>query len=147
MFKSPRTVLIGVILIVIIGLFIYKVFVKEGALTIKERDYNAIEAVKSENNSKGSSLPLPKLTQRQMDKIALLQEQGLISFDLSSHKVYIKPAFWAPMDPKLKEDMTVAFAVYCAIKNHKDVIDIEVFDKQSNQKIAEYNQLFGYKLL
>ena len=146
MFQGVKKLLIGILVFIIIGLFIFKAFTWKNNVVVREMDKKETEAVKSENNSKGSILPLPELNQRQMDKMALLERQGYITFEFSSHKVYLKPTFWAQMDSKLKNDMTVSFAIYCAIKNHKDVMDIEVYDKQTGQKIAEYNQLFGYKV-
>ena len=135
----------GILLAAILGLFIYKMVNQEGSVRMDKGGLSAI--VKGDERTKFSALPAPKLSERQIGKIALLENHGFISFEMSAHKVYIKPAFWAQMDSKLKADMTVSFAIYCAIKNSSEVIQIDVFDKLSGRKIAAYNQLVGYKAL
>lgn len=146
--QKLQALILKIVLFLIAGFFVYQIFIKDSDSSIKEAELKAkTEDAMSYENKKASSTPSVKLTQSQIDGMVSLEEKGFIVFEISLNRVYIKPALWTEMDYKLKEDMTVSFAIYCAMKKGSDTIYIDVYDKQSGKKIAKYSQLWGYEVL
>ncbi len=143
--QSRITLIFGVL---VLGFFVYKIFIEDSELSIKEAEKTRTESIKTERESKASKVSTSlTLNQSQIDYMEKMIKQGYIAYELSSHEVYISPVLWAGMDYKLKQDVTVSCAEYCAMKNGNNLVYIAVFDKQSGKKIAKYSQSWGYEVL
>jgi len=141
--KKPTEIILKIVFFLIIGFFVYQLFIEKESMDSR---IAKIE-VANGDNKKDSSNPIVELKKKAMDNIASMEAKGYIAFEIESNKVYVKPSIWEVMDYKMKENMTAAFAMYCAMKKGNSLVRIDVYDKQSGKKIAEYSGLWGCKVL
>ena len=144
-----QTLILKIVFGLIVVFFVYQVFIKDERMDTRMAKLEEAQKIEVANgeNKKATPSKIETLSQSQIDKMTELIDQGMIAFEIELNKVYIKPALWLAMDYKLKEDMTAAMAMYCAMKKGNDLIFVDVYDKQSGKKIAKYSQLWGYEVL
>ena len=69
--------------------------------------------------------------------MGLLKQKIIVIEDQRS--VYIEPILWQNMDTDLREDFAATIAIYCGNKAKDISYCINIFDKDSRKKLAEYD--------
>lgn len=89
------------------------------------------------------SIDFPKLESSMNGLI----ESGLIKkVDCPKYSVYVSFPLWASINAEQKEIMAKGSANYCAHLNNDNFPSIEVLDWQSGEKLAKYDQGWGFRV-
>ena len=146
--QKSQALIIKIVLGFIVVFFVYQIFIKEESMDSRQAKLQEAQKIEIANgDNKKPTKPSIEMSQSQIESMESLIKKGLVAFEMSTNKVYVNPALWAEFDYKLKENMTAAFATYCAYKNGDNSILITVYDKQSGKKIAKIGVWSGYELL
>lgn len=100
--------------------------------------------VNNRSNKNSYSSDKKTLTSDQVNYLEDLQRQGLIVIEPQLNKTYIDPFLWGGMDAKLKENFSASLAIYCGNKKGTELYWVEIYDKQSEKKLAKYSHAWGF---
>jgi hypothetical protein len=76
-----------------------------------------------------------------------LIERGYVKINYDSCQVFIDSCIWSESDASEKQNMTIAFANYVHKKrnSNESLFFIDIYDKNSNKKLANWSTRAGYK--
>lgn len=86
------------------------------------------------------------LSQAQTDLINSYIDQGYLKFDYSLNYAYVSPTIWLSIEFEAKQFLSTTIAIYYGNKNGTHPYRIEIYDKMSGKKLAEYSQDWGFEV-
>ena len=89
---------------------------------------------------------LLSLSDDQIEALIDLELQGYIDIQPENIRVYVDPSLWNGLDFKLKEDLSLSFAIWVANKRGKNLYWVDIYDKMSGKKLAKYSKSWGFKV-
>lgn len=96
-----------------------------------------------DSTSQASELELSK---EQAELIRQLQADKLIDIEANLNTVYIAPLMWAQIDAKAKEGFARSLAIHCGNTKGTNTYWVKILDKMTGIKLAEYSEVWGFKV-
>jgi len=89
---------------------------------------------------------IPTLTPAQDETMSAMMEQGYVQFDAKDRRVLVDREVWNALEAKPKRDLVAVLAIKTAIFNNTPLESIEILDKFTGKRLAEFSISSGVKL-
>lgn len=105
--------------------------------------YSCHQVYKSDHPNGAVEKQKLTLSQKERTMLSDLERNDLLRVERNQQKVYVDIMLWVGMDAQRKETFTRMMAIECA---DSDYYTVEIYDKQSARKLADFGPFRGFNV-